>query len=255
MDQGKKVLFMTNNSSKTRAVILAKLHKLGFTKVQAGQVYTSGYATALFLKARGFSGKVFAAAGDGVCEELNMVGIETIGGAEFAKAHSNVEMEEVTSIQVDPDIRAVVTGWNHYVNYYVISYACLALQQGPDVMFLATNDDRLTPQGKEKVMIPGGGFTMSTVAHCSSCEPTVVGKPHQCAMDVIFENNPEISRERTTMVGDRLDTDIAFGYGGGVKTLLVFSGCTSPEQLATYLEKGKPVVPTYCASSIAGLCE
>ena len=33
MDQGKKVLFMTNNSSKTRAVILAKLHKLGFTKV------------------------------------------------------------------------------------------------------------------------------------------------------------------------------------------------------------------------------
>ena len=192
-------------------------------QVQAGQVYTSGYATALFLKARGFSGKVFAAAGDGVCEELNMVGIETIGGAEFAKAHSNVEMEEVTSIQVDPDIRAVVTGWNHYVNYYVISYACLALQQGPDVMFLATNDDRLTPQGKEKVMIPGGGFTMSTVAHCSSCEPTVVGKPHQCAMDVIFENNPEISRERTTMVGDRLDTDIAFGYGGGVKTLLVCS--------------------------------
>jgi ribonucleotide monophosphatase NagD (HAD superfamily) len=31
------------------------------------------------------------------------------------------------------------------------------------------------------------------------------------------------------MIGDRLDTDIAFGNGGGLSTLLVLSGTTTEE--------------------------
>jgi 4-nitrophenyl phosphatase len=33
-----------------------------------------------------------------------------------------------------------------------------------------------------------------------------------------------LDRTRSCMVGDRLDTDIAFGHHGGLKTLLVMTG-------------------------------
>lgn len=43
-------------------------------------------------------------------------------------------------------------------------------------------------------------------------------------------------RQRVLMVGDRLDTDVAFGAGGGLRTMLVLSGCTTPDALAGHLD-------------------
>ena len=37
-----------------------------------------------------------------------MVGIEAIGGAKWSKDHANAELPEVTEIQVDEEIKAVV---------------------------------------------------------------------------------------------------------------------------------------------------
>lgn len=78
-------------------------------------------------------------------------------------------------------------------------------------------------------------------------EPTVFGKPHppmlQCIMDCL-----QLVPGRCCMVGDRLDTDIAFGKNGGLKTLLVLTGVTTmKEALAS------SIVPDYIASSLAVL--
>jgi phosphoglycolate/pyridoxal phosphate phosphatase family enzyme len=229
MELGKTVFFMTNNSTKHRSEYIPKLEKLGFTGISVEQIYSSGYATALYLKDQGFEGKVFAAAGDGLCKELTEAGIENVGGFDHAKANANRELQECIDIVVDPEIRAVVTGWNLYMNYFQISYASLVLNSDPSVLFLATNDDRLTPQGKQKTMLPGGGFVMAAVEWATSRKATVVGKPTQFMLDVIFNKHPGLNRERAMMIGDRLDTDIAFGNGGGLSTLLVLSGTTTEE--------------------------
>ena len=54
----------------------------------------------------------------------------------------------------------------------------------------------------------------------------------------------------TLMVGDRCNTDIAFGNGIGWKTMLVLSGCHSRADIA----KASTVeVPDYVADSVADL--
>lgn len=58
----------------------------------------------------------------------------------------------------------------------------------------------------------------------------------------------DLNRSRTLMVGDRLDTDIAFGKLGGLKTLLVLTGVTRE----TDLEKAK-VNPDHVISSLPDL--
>src|SRR5438105_12697285 len=58
---------------------------------------------------------------------------------------------------------------------------------------------------------------------------TTCGKPSQTMMDAIFARY-ELDRERTCMVGDRLDTDIKFGLEGKLGgTLLVLSGINALE--------------------------
>lgn len=69
------------------------------------------------------------------------------------------------------------------------------------------------------------------------------------------------------MVGDRFDTDIAFGKNAGMKTLLVLSGVSSQADLEKRVEQvqrqrakgegegeeGDVVVPDFYASSLAAL--
>lgn len=52
------------------------------------------------------------------------------------------------------------------------------------------------------------------------------------------------------MVGDRLDTDILFGKGGSVSTLLVLTGVTTQKDLANITEDR---IPDFVTGSIGDL--
>ena len=57
-------------------------------------------------------------------------------------------------------------------------------------------------------------------------KPIVVGKPNKPMLDCILERH-HLDPKRCLMVGDRLDTDIAFGVNGGLRTLLTLTGVNS----------------------------
>jgi phosphoglycolate phosphatase len=71
---------------------------------------------------------------------------------------------------------------------------------------------------------------VGAIAAAVQQEPLVVGKPSTFMLDHICRTFG-ISEQEICMVGDRLDTDIAFGQAGGVLTLLVLSGVTTKEVL------------------------
>jgi 4-nitrophenyl phosphatase len=85
----------------------------------------------------------------------------------------------------------------------------------------------------------GTGALLAALSAPLQREPIILGKPHTPMLDAIvaksfssFHGGFNVSWKirchldvhRTCMVGDRLDTDIAFGQQGGLKTLLVLSG-------------------------------
>jgi len=71
--------------------------------------------------------------------------------------------------------------------------------------------------------------------------PLVMGKPEPYMLDLLVEEH-KLSRERTCMVGDRLDTDILFGIKGNIKTLLVYTGINTREDV---LHPNNTIHPQY----------
>ena len=114
--------------------------------------------------------------------------------------------------------------------------------------FLASNSDLTFPIGN--TIFPGTGAILEALAAPAKSigrTPTVLGKPHESMLQCILEKG-HFNKSKTVMIGDRLDTDIAFGKHGGISTLLVLTGVTRKDQLAT-----SEIVPDFVATSLGDL--
>jgi NagD protein len=63
-------------------------------------------------------------------------------------------------------------------------------------------------------------------------------------------NRIDAHSETTVMVGDRMDTDVVSGLEAGLRTVLVLTGSTKPEQVERF-----PYRPTAVVGSIADVVE
>eukprot|EP00670_Eutreptiella_braarudii_P005575 CAMPEP_0174285700 /NCGR_PEP_ID=MMETSP0809-20121228/9436_1 /TAXON_ID=73025 ORGANISM="Eutreptiella gymnastica-like, Strain CCMP1594" /NCGR_SAMPLE_ID=MMETSP0809 /ASSEMBLY_ACC=CAM_ASM_000658 /LENGTH=474 /DNA_ID=CAMNT_0015381539 /DNA_START=28 /DNA_END=1452 /DNA_ORIENTATION=+ len=242
---GKKMFFVTNNSTKSRAGYLKKFLSLGL-KVEADEIYSSSYAAAAYLESIDFpkDKKVYVIGEVGIQEELDLVGIQHIGGP--ADAGKVVELTPGLALDHDKDVAAVVVGFDRYFNYHKIQTAQLCINENPGCMFIATNTDAVTHLTDAQEWA-GNGSMVGCIKGCTNREPTVVGKPSGFMLDNIA-NKFGIDKSKICMVGDRLDTDILFGQNNGTNTMLVFTGVTTPETL----EKS-PVNPDNLIPGIADL--
>ncbi|XP_053390753.1 glycerol-3-phosphate phosphatase-like, partial [Mercenaria mercenaria] len=75
---GKRIFYLTNNSSKTRAQIVEKCHKLGFP-AELDNIVGTAHASALYLKTMGFSGKVYMVGNASMAAEMDNLGIKYTG--------------------------------------------------------------------------------------------------------------------------------------------------------------------------------
>ena len=64
---------------------------------------------------------------------------------------------------------------------------------------------------------------MSAVTIASGVQPLVVGKEGPWLLHHL-KSKYGVDPTRTAMIGDRLDTDVAMGLEGGLKTVLVLTG-------------------------------
>jgi HAD superfamily hydrolase (TIGR01457 family) len=219
---GSRMVFLTNNSSRTPEQVAAKLERVGIAAAPS-EVVTSALATADLLAERG-GGTAFVVGQDGVRRALEGAGVRILDG----------EPDRVDHVVIGLDVEAT---------YAKLRTACVLVQRG--ARLVATNPDRSFPA--ERSLWPGAGALLAVVTETTGASAEIVGKP--------FPPLFEAARKRAgasipLVVGDRLDTDVAGAEGLGWDSLLVLTGVTGREDLG-----GAGVRPTYVAEDLRVLLE
>lgn len=248
---GKRLIFVTNNSTKSRKAYIGKFAKFGIV-VTEDEIFGSAYSAAVYLKdVIDFpkDKKVLIVGDTGMEEELKNAGIEYVGGTDPALRKVDPTEEDLDAVQYDPTIGAVLCGLDLKITYLKIANALVQIQN-KNTIFLATNMDSTFPTNGK--LLPGAGTIVGTLRISSGREPIALGKPSQAMMDCIkakFHFNPE----RACMVGDRLNTDMVFGTEGGLGTLMVLTGVDTEESIAP--ENNPIVQPKYYIKNLGALFE
>lgn len=220
--QGKKALFLTNNSSKDRFSYRDKLRELGID-VSPEQIFTSGEATAIYLNREKPGARIYLLGTPLLAEEFKRAGFELIDRGE-------------------PDY--VVLGFDTTLTYEKLWRACDYVRD--QVTYIATHPDLNCPLGQGRYM-PDAGAMISFIEASTGEIPLVIGKPNLPMIDSLREKH-RLDRECTALVGDRLYTDIQLGLNAGITSILVLSGETSAEQ-----SRSSKIRPTYIFPSVKEL--
>ncbi|KAK4398813.1 Phosphoglycolate phosphatase 2 [Sesamum angolense] len=226
---GKKLVFVTNNSTKSRRQYAKKFHSVGIS-VSEDEIFSSSFAAATYLKVIDFpkEKKVYVIGEEGIGEELQLAGFTSLGGPEDGKK----------TVQLRPN----------YSLSMIRVYATLCIRENPGCLFIATNRDAVGHLTDLQEW-PGAGCMVAAVCGTTQKEPFVVGKPSTFLMEFLLKKF-NIPTSRMCMVGDRLDTDILFGQNAGCRTLLVLSGVTNISDLQ---DSNNHIRPEYFTDKVSDI--
>ena len=198
-----RVLFLTNNSSKTPDGYYEKLNKMGFN-VTMDNIYTSAMAATAYLKANFADKKVYIFANKAV-------------KAEFVAQGINSEEEH-------PDL--ILIAFNTEFHYDELETLCNFIREG--VPFICTHDDINCPTVRG--FKPDVGSYLALIEKSTGKKPIAVcGKPYSIMGDCIREKC-HLGCDEIAMFGDRLGTDIKFGINNNFVSVLVLTGETKADE-------------------------
>ncbi|XP_046394326.1 glycerol-3-phosphate phosphatase isoform X1 [Ischnura elegans] len=258
VDLGKKVFYVTNNSTRNRQDYVEKCRKLGFPAEKEGIIGTA-YLVATYLKEINFNKKVFLIGSEGLAKELDVAGIRYtgLGPDVMPEVWSTLRsVEGDIENHLDGEVGAVVVGFDPHFSYPKLIKAASYLSN-PDCLYIATNTDERFPVNS-RLVYPGTGSLVAAVTACSARSPLVLGKPNPYVADAIAKFHT-LDPQRTLMIGDRGNTDILLGTKCGFQTLLVMTGVTSKEELAQWQcsenAEERSLVPDYYVNKLGDLIQ
>lgn len=223
--RGGQYVFITNNSSKSVEDYVQKVRGMGI-KAEYENFYTSGQATAMYLKENYPNQVVYCMGTKSLIKELREAGIEVV-----------TEVDERASV--------VLLGFDTENTSEKIRNTCIML--GRDVAYLATNPDLVCPVSFG--YIPDCGSMSIMLKNATGKEPFFIGKPEPIMVNCVLKKL-NCKREDAVIVGDRLYTDIKTGANAKVDTICVLSGEASMEDIL----QGE-VEPTYIFESVKEIYE
>lgn len=245
---GKKFFFITNNNTKTRSEFVEKCKDLKYDAA-IDDIVCSSFLAAVYLKEKKFNRKVYVVGSVGITKELENEGIKHCGVGPDPMEGDEVEM--VKAFQPDPEIGAVVIGFDKYFSFPKLVKAATYLQD-PSVHFLGTNCDTERPSPNAN-SFPGTGCFIRTIEAAANRPAIMLGKPESFVSDYIIKKY-NLNPERTLMIGDNCNTDILLGKRCGFKTLLVLTGITTQNDVdamnASDANSKNLIIPDYCANEL-----
>lgn len=197
---GRRVAFLTNNSSHRVADVVAKLDRCGVPADPADVLSSAQAAAVLLGAALAPGGRVLVCGGPGVVEAVTGAGLVAVANDR----------------ELDAPVDAVVCGFHRDFDFDRLDRAAAAVRDG--ARFVATNLDATYP-GDHRVL-PGAGSLVAALATASGRTPEVAGKPAAATVALVHERLGDDG----VMVGDRPSTDGALAAALGWPFAMVRSG-------------------------------
>ena len=222
-ENGRRVLFFTNNASHDPVFYMDKLTRLGFAPSEE-EICTSGDVTAAFLTRKRPGQRVYLMGTPELFRQFERAGIPMVNGPDGKLTDPGGCAPEI-----------VVTSFDTGLTYEKLTIACDFIRGGAE--YLCTHPDFNCPT--ETGFIPDSGAIAAAVTASTGVTPVYFGKPYPETAAMMAEITGE-SRENMMIFGDRLYTDIATGRRHGISASLVLTGETTEEDVARASEEEKP---------------
>ncbi|SNT18719.1 Haloacid Dehalogenase Superfamily Class (subfamily) IIA [Micrococcales bacterium KH10] len=200
-DRDVTTVFVTNNASREPEEIAAQLSSLRIP-TRPNEVLTAAQACARYL-------------GEFVEPGAKVL---VVGGAGLLTAVREAGYEIVTSADDGP--AAVAQGFSPDLGWKDLAEAAYAVAAG--AVHVASNRDLSLPTARG--FAPGNGTLVQAVSSATGIEPVSAGKPSPTMYHMAVAAT---GSQRTLVIGDRLDTDLAGARGGGYLGLLVLTGVST----------------------------
>ncbi len=197
-DAGYRIIFATNNSSRTDAEVAAKIEGASGYPASIDQIVTSARAAAVLLGSDPLD--VYVVGGEGLRVAVAEAGHEVVSTGRAAQA--------------------VVMGFDPLLTYDRIKEATIAVRNG--ARFIASNLDTTLPVAGDGIW-PGAGSLVAAVEAASARTAEPAGKPFAPMRGLI---ETRLGPGPVWAVGDRPETDLELGRRAGWTTVLVLSGVT-----------------------------
>jgi len=219
-EQGKRIMFLTNNASRTPEHCLRMLHAIGIP-AERDELFTCAEATVIYLRQHGCR-TVYPLATSEVRSMLTAAGLELA--------------------EHNPDW--VLLAYDTDFTFDRLRTACRLLNAG--AKFAVTNPDLVHPSAEGPV--PHTGSLLAALTAATGRQPDViVGKPNPLMLEFAAERL-RLPNSALAVVGDQLSTDIALAAETELTSVLVMTGVAGPQEA-----ENSPYPIDYRFSSIADI--
>lgn len=199
---GVRTVFFSNNPTKSRVAYADRLGAFGID-VAPDAVLSAGTVTTRVLADEHPEDATFLIGEAGLRRQFEAAGLDLVAEA------------------TDADV--LVASYDREFDYDDMLAGYRALAAG--ATFYGTDPDRLVPTTDG--MVPGSGAVVNAVGGVLDRTPDrVFGKPSQAAQAAALDAL-DVPAERSVVVGDRLETDVALGDRAGMTTVLVRTGAAT----------------------------
>lgn len=214
-EQGYKIGFLTNTSSKHENEINTKLINLGIDFTE-NIIMTSSIATVDFLKENNFKSCYLFGGGEAL-EKLIL--------------QNNISI--VNDTENIPD--SVLIGYAKNFSYDILLKVVSLMDKG--VPLICTDKDYMFSYNNTN--LPGTGWYIEAIEKVSGKKGVVIGKPNTYSLSKTLQKM-NLSPNQTIMIGDNLHTDILSAKRLGMPSCLLLGGISTVEDVAKTPNESRP---------------
>lgn len=215
--------YVSNNSSRRRATTLRWFTQAGLPFAEA-DIFNTNYLAGWYLARKHADDLVLVIGHSDLAEEIRSRGVSVTTPAELLPPEvlrdPGLTAEPYLADRIAHAPTVVLVGIDTTVSFAALSLACRLIEDGAS--FICTNRDISFP-AERGYFLPGNGAVVELLEAVTQVTAQNLGKPEEHLARLI-QQEKAVSREQMVMVGDRLDTDIAFAARNGMRSVLMLTG-------------------------------